>query len=141
MPENKLTDHNATPLDDGSGLRGGTQGGGPPLIDPNHRPSSATEGSPAGPAARVPRTGPAAGDQTDATESIAPAAQHGSRHPSPSEVRTQGRDTAAVPPEVSRSGFNEGDPAVERKAGRSDGNMTDKSKHNPGEPGNAVHTT
>lgn len=141
MPANKVTDHNATPLDDGSGLRGGTQGGGVPLIDANHRPSSATGPSPAGPGPGVPSTGPADGDQTDATESIAPAAQHGSRHPSPAEVRTQGRDTADVPPDVSRSGFNEGDPAIERKAGRSGGNMTDKSKQNPGEPGNAVHTT
>lgn len=142
MSANKTTDHNSTPFDDGTGLRGGTEGGRglAPNMPGNATPSNATVGSPAGPPDHFTGRGdggqPQRGEDTDATDAGTQEDDHGTRHPSPSEVRTRGRDEANV---STHSGFNEKDEAIERKEGRSDGNMTHLSQHNPGEPGNAVH--
>lgn len=130
MTSHKVTDHNAKPVDDGTGLRGGTEGGGTAhLIDPNHMPSQASVGSPSGPAdSAAPHAGQAQQSR----------GHNSSRHPSPSEVRTQAREAADVPPDLTHSGFNEADPAVERKEGRSDGNKTGESQLTPAERGDVT---
>ncbi len=143
MSKNKTSDYNAQPIEgDTSGLKGGTQPGNPAdFIDPNHMPSEARVGSTAGPevnnSAGVGKTRQR-GDDTDATDAEVISTESGNRSPSPSEARTRGRDEAN-PAGGTHSGFNENDPAVLRKQGKSDGNMPQHSKHNPGEPGNAVH--
>lgn len=129
--KNEAVDHNAKPLDDGTGLRGGTEGGGTAhLIDPNHMPSQASVGSASG-----------STDSTTATHAGQPRnarAHSASRHPSPSEVRTQARDAADIPADVTRPGLNEADPAIERKEGRSDGNKTAESQLTPAERGDGA---
>jgi hypothetical protein len=112
---NPITDHNATPLDDGGTLRGGTQGGDHArLIDPNAEPGAGGTNalSPAGtprPLGRPP--GPI--DPEDAgVQRNDPhrATGDGSRRPSPGAAAQQAREDADVPPEVSRSGHDEGNP-------------------------------
>ena len=81
---------------------------------------------------------PQHGEPADATDAAHLSVDRGTRHPSPAEVHTQARDEADAGGGT-HTGFNEADEANERKAGRSDGNMTDQSRHNPGEPENKVH--
>lgn len=129
MSANKTTDHNATPLDDVSGLRGGTEGGrAGRLVDPNDTPSEAVVGNLAGSPAGH---GGAGGESLETDD--------GSRHPSPADLAGRARDAAKVPAGVSQPGNNAGDPAAERKAGRSPGNMTHKSGHAPDDPANPLN--
>lgn len=140
MSTSKITDHNATPLNDGTGLCGSTERGMVPDFPGSAMPSNATVASPTGPNDHSTGRGdggtPERGDDTDATDAGTQSHGRGNRHPSPSEVRTRARDEADVP---THSGFNEKDPAIERKEGRSDGNMPQYSQHNPGDPECKVH--
>jgi len=114
MPDKKLIDHNATPIEDDSGLRGGTQGGGiAELIEVNSKPSNATAPNPAGPKTGAGRSDQPLGYESDATDTVSSAEGDGTRHASLAAGKTQARDSADIPADMSRSGFNEGDPANE----------------------------
>jgi hypothetical protein len=137
MSQNQLTDHNATPLNDGSGLRGGTEHGSavPPVV--NDRPSTPASGSPAGGT-----TAPAGGghglpeDAADPTEAMNRLAD-GTRHGSAAEAAREARSAASAP---TRSGFNPDDPANERREDSSDGTHASTSGRKLGEPGAVART-
>lgn len=118
----KLIDYNATPLDDdGSGLRGGTQGGGLP-IKPVGDVASHDTGSPSGSThlegtmQDPPDRDVAAEGQRDprqvgrAKDPQTERAFGGRTGPSPAVAAQQARDEADIPPEVSHPGRDEGDP-------------------------------
>lgn len=140
MSQNGLTDHNATPLEDGSGLRGGTEHGSsvPPVV--NHRPSTPASGSPAGTVADA-GTGTSRrslADATDPTDSVTRMADGGTRHRSAAESAREARAAADVP---TRSGFNEGDPANEAREDTSDGTHASTSGRKLAAPGDAAAST
>ena len=140
MSQNQLIDHNATPINDGSGLRGGTEGGSliPPVV--NDMPSTPASGSASGgtvaPTTGTPRRSPE--DVTDPTDSINRMADGGTRHVSAAEAAREARAAADVP---TRSAFNEHDPANEQREDTSDGNRASTSGKKLGEPGEVAATT
>jgi hypothetical protein len=128
MSQSKITDHNATPMEDDSGLRGGTQGGGVAhLIEVNDKSSNATVPNPAGPKAGATRPDQPLGYEADATDTVSGAEGDGTRHESLATGRQQARDGANIDPEVSRSGFNEGDKANEDREDVSSGTRASTS--------------
>lgn len=139
MNKSGTTDHNATPRDDGSGLRGGTEHGSavPPVA--NERPSTPAAGSPAGstadPAVGSPRRSPA--DAADPTDAVNRMADGGPRHGSANEAAREARSAADAP---TRSGFNEGDPANERREDTSDANRASHTGKKLGEAGEVART-
>ena len=128
MSQSKVTDHNATPIDDASGLRGGTQGGGlAHLIETSDKPSNATAPNPAGPKVGAARSAQPLGYDSDATDTISGAEGDGTRHDSRAAGQQQARESANVDPQVSHSGFNEGDKANEDREDVSSGTRVSTS--------------
>jgi hypothetical protein len=134
MSKNQLTDHNATPLDDGSGLRGGTEHVSVvPKMVVNDRPSTPVSGSPAHPEATdagTPRRSPA--DETDPTDVVNRLSDGGTRHVSAAEAAREARSAVDAP---TRSGFNENDPANQSREDTSDGTHASTSGRKLAEPG------
>jgi hypothetical protein len=92
----RLTDHNATDLDDGTGLRGGTQGGDVPQGTVKKTPGGTNTLSPTGAqAGGGVDTHQGRGTRNDAHQD-AEGAFEGTRHPSEAEAKQWGRDAADV---------------------------------------------
>lgn len=114
-----MATHNSTPTDDEDGLRGGTQGGGlGDLSVTNDRIANSSEPNP-----------------------VTASGRQAQKSGGPPDVNAADPGTGNPTTIVSRPGFNDADPAVERKEGRSDGNMPQKSQHNPGDPENPLTKT
>jgi hypothetical protein len=125
MSKSQTTDHNATPLEDGSGLRGGTQGGGSAadLMPVNQMPSTPMSAAPSG--ADALRQGGAGEDDT--TDAMNRAAGDASRRPSANATKIAARDAADVSPDVSQSGIDEGSKAGLARTDTSSGNHASTS--------------
>lgn len=93
--------------DDQTGLRGGTEGGrAAPLITPGSVPRSPDlAGTTTGPNRQ-----PGRGTRNDAQDDPEAAFEDGTRKMSAAAAEAAARDEADVPPGVSRSGYNAGDP-------------------------------
>lgn len=97
MADNKLTDHNATPVDDKDALRGGTQGGRPdPIAQVGSMPGGTNAISPAGSSEFVDKPAHAGdGTRTDSREDSEELFE-GTRKPSHAEAKQRARDDANV---------------------------------------------
>jgi hypothetical protein len=133
MSKSQTIDHNATPLDDGSGLRGGTQGGGstadlmPTNAMPSNPMSGVSSGADAVPeGADIPPSGQVR-DPEDITDAMNRAAGDSTRRPSGNATKVAARDAADVPPELSHSGIDEGNKANQARTDTSSGNHASTS--------------